>query len=495
MVTVNRTIVDPIGIEQFERLRNQVDRVLNAVTTVPRLGIRGDELDPRRSISDECGYLKTEEITLEHYQSFYERNPIAKKVVELLPNHTWKVHPVIYEDEDPEVVTKFEIAIKELSNKLRGESFYQDDEGDPVWEYLLRVDRLSGLGHYATLLIGVGGPEGEDLSQPLLGAAKRELTFLKAFSERLSPIVDFDMDASSPRFGLPEHYAMSFDDSDVSTIGERRVHWTRVIHVPGQVSSNEVFGVPRMLPVFNRLQDLDKLYGSSAEMYYRGAFPGISFETHPSLGGDVEVDTDELRDMVEEYQSGLQRALTLIGMHANSLAPQVVDPSPQINIQIEAICIEEDCPKRIFLGSEKSELASSQDRNYWDGILQARRNNFTTPKLLIPTIDRFIQLGILPTPKGFSVQWPEVESMSPLEKADIAIKITQAIITYVSGGGEQLVPVSTYLTMVLGFTVEEAKSIVEVLEDENREMILDVDVEEEDDTMGYDATESPMEGK
>jgi len=70
-----------------------------------------------------------------------------------------------------------------------------------------------------------------------------------------------------------------------------------------------------------------------------------------------------------------------------------------------------------------------------------------------------------------------------LEKSEIAIKITQAIIAYVAGGGEQLVPVPVYLTMVLGFTQEEAKSIMEVLEDENREMILDVEEEE--------ATESP----
>ncbi len=489
-VTINRTIEDPIAQHRYERILGRVEKALNAATLIRRLGGSDTSPDPRRDIDDECGYLKTEQITLEHYDNFYKRNPIAKKVVELLPKHCWQVHPIVSEGGEDDDDTEFEIALKGLGNKLRGESFYQDEKGDPFWEYLSRVDILSGIGHYGALLIGVGGAEGKDLSKSLSlnERAKRELIYLRVFPERLAVIDRYDEESSSARFGLPESYSMTFDDTSMlsessvrPSMETVRVHWSRVVHIVDQVTSNEVFGIPRMLPVFNNLQNLNSFYGTSTEMYYKGALPGISFETHPSLGGDVEVASSAIKGEMENFFNGLQRALVSTGMHANSLAPQVVDPSPQIDKQIEAICIEQDCPKRVFLGSERGELASSQDRNHWDDVVQARRDNYVTPRIIVPTINRLILLGVLPTPQGFSAKWPEIETMSPLEKADIAIKVTQAIVAYVSGGGEQLLPVSSFLTMVLGFSKEEAESITEVIEDENREMILDIGEEEDDE--------------
>ncbi len=492
MITVERTIVDPIGENQFNRLRAQVEKVMNATTTLRRLGGFDTSPDPRRDIDDECGYLKTEQITLEHYHNFYDRNAIAKKVVELLPKHCWQVHPIISEGGEDDDDTEFEIALKELGNKLRGESFFQDDKGDPFWEFLSRVDILSGIGHYGALLIGVGGAEGKDLAKPisLTGKIQRDLIFLRVFPERLATVDSFDEDSSSPRFGLPETYSMSFDDISTLEIASEssvrpkmevlKVHWSRVIHIVDQVMSNEVFGIPRMRPVFNNLQNLYSLYGSSTEMYYKGALPGYSFETHPSLGGDVEVDTSSLKSEAENWINGLQRMIQTVGMHVNSLAPQVVDPSPQIDVNIEAICVEQDCPKRVFLGSERGELASSQDRNHWDDVVQARRDNHVTPKIIVPTINRLILMGVLPTPEGFSAKWPEIETMSPLEKADIAIKMTQAIVAFIAGSGEQLIPVISFLTLVLGFSQEEAIPIIEVIEEENRQMILP-EVEEPED--------------
>ena len=295
-----------------------------------RFGDSDDNIDPRRNLDDECGYPKTDRITLEDYRRQYRRNPIAKKVVDLLPNHSWQVYPTIFEDESSESDTLFEEAVKELGNRLIGESWHQDSKGDPVWEYLNRVDRISGIGRYGTLLIGVSGEEGQDLSQPLElrpgDSVSRELIYLRAFPEYLSTIKSYEKDPSNPRFRLPTRYTMSFDDTEdishtttSSVVGSEQtvVDWTRVIHITDQIMSNEVLAAPRMLSVFNRLLDLDKVYGGSAEMYWKGAFPGISFETIAQLGADVEIDPDEIQSMMEKYQNGLQRYLLTAGMHAN----------------------------------------------------------------------------------------------------------------------------------------------------------------------------------
>lgn len=480
-ITRVREVPDYIANNQTMRLLEQVEKVINA-QNVRTIGSRdfGDDIDPRRNLADECGYPRSGTITLEDYRRQYRRNPIAKKVVDLLPDHSWQVYPTIFEDETSENDTPFEEAVKDLGNRLVEESWYQDSEGDPVWEYLGRVDRISGINHYSTLLIGVGGEEGQDLSQPLEfrpdDSVNRELIYLRAFPEYLSMITDYEKDPSNPRFRLPTTYNMSFDDTeDVSHTavsvgaGQTAVHWTRVVHVTDQIMSNEVLATPRMLSVFNRLLDLDKVYGGSAEMYWKGAFPGISFETIPQLGADVEVDTSDIQSMMEKYQNGLQRYLLTTGMHANSLAPQVVDPSPLINAHLEAICVDQSCPKRIFMGSERGQLASGQDRYQWDNVITSRRNNYVTPKIIVPVTNRFIQLGILPRPKGFSVSWPEIETLSELEKAEVANKLTQAIIAYVAGDGVTVMPLPMFLTLVLGFTAKESDAIIDILDKEGME--------------------------
>lgn len=470
--------MDAIALNQWKGLANKIEQVLNYQTRWSRFDSVTGEADARRNINDECGYPETGAITLDHYREMYERLSIAKKVVDILPRHCWQVHPEVYEDEDPEVETAFEVAIKELGDSLRGESWYQDDEGDPVWEYLSRIDRLCGIGHYGVLLLGIGGAEGQKLGEPLefgKGGKTRELIYLRAFPEYLAPIAEFDQDPASPRYGLPSRYTLCFDDTiDIrtdSTMPVRTqavdVHWTRVLHIVDEVGSNEVYHTPRMRPVFNNLVDLRKLYGGSAEMYWQGAFPGLSFETHPQLGGDVEIDIAALRTQMENYVNGLQRYLSTSGMHINPMAPMVSDPSAQINIQIEAICMEKDCPKRIFIGSERGELASSQDQQHWNNIITARRNQHLTPKLIVPFVNRLILLGVLPQPEGFSVTWPTIETLNANEKADIAVKLTQAIAAFIQADGTQVLPLMSFLTMVLGFDREEALEIVEEVEKMN----------------------------
>jgi len=67
------------------------------------------------------------------------------------------------------------------------------------------------------------------------------------------------------------------------------------------------------------------------------------------------------------------------------------------------------------------------------------------------------------------------------EKADVAVKITQAIVAYVAGDGSQLMPVMQFLTMVLPFTAEEAEAILEKLESES---VLESGEIEDDEELG-----------
>jgi hypothetical protein len=432
-------------------------------------------LDPRRDIDDECGYPKTNGITGDKYRMLYDREPVAARVVEVMPRESWQTQPSVFESEDAETETPFEVAWRELDNNLRGESWYHDEEGSPIWEHLRRTDELSGIGKYGVLLLGFD--DGQQFIRPVERREGMKLLYLRSFDEALAEVARYEDDIKSPRFGQPTEYNITFNDPrDQSQSGvglplsTMPVHWSRVVHIADNLGSSEIFGTPRMQPVYNRLWDLRKLYGGSAEMYWRGAFPGLALETHPQLGGDVALDKSSIRDEMENYMTGLQRYLALMGMTAKSLAPQVVDPSPQIDVQITAICIKLGIPKRIFMGSERGELSSSQDAGTWNARIRDRQRSYLTPRIIVPFVDRMIATGVLPEPESYSVVWPDLESLTEEEQAIVAVRRTEAMAKYVGGSVESLMTPMDYFTRVLGLTSEAAEAVLEstmgALEDE-----------------------------
>ncbi len=445
------------------RVFEMMDRITGNIVT-SRANFFREMTDPRRDIDDACGYPKGT-ITAHAYQQLYDRLSTAARVVEVLPKESWQVQPVVYEEESAAVITEFEEAWTELPRQIEGEeSYYDGDRGTLIWEYLSRIDELSGVGQYGILFLGLD--DGLPLSKPanLTGSRKSKLLYLRNFPESLAPIQKFEQNPRNPRFGKPVLYQLKFNDPEefesASTLPTSTVdvHWTRVIHVADNLWGNEVFGVPRMQTVYNHLLDVKKLYGGSAEMYWAGAFPGLSVETDPGQGGDVDVDTESIRDAIEKYINGLNRYLFFVGAQTKSLSPQVVDPTPQIMVLLQAICIKLGIPMRIFMGSERGEMASSQDDAKWNERLKKRQRDYTTPKVIVPFVNRLISAGVLPKPKRFCVDWPDLTSQSDKEKSAVALQRSQAMAQYVSSGACLLMTPQDFACRILGFTDLEAES-------------------------------------
>jgi hypothetical protein len=498
--------------EDMQKRWIHAELVANAMMS--RTQLMSSLMDPRRDLNHECGYPETSQLTPQMYRNMFDRESVAARVVEVVPLETWKVQPSVFEDEDMDVETQFEQAWEEMTNGLRGESWYQDEEGSPIWDALLRADVMSGVGSYGVLLLGAD--DGLPLNAPLEPKPGRKLLFLRVFDESLAQISAYEMDMGNPRYGKPTMYLLTFADPAEVHSGQGQitttesVHWSRVVHLADNLGSSELFGVPRMRPVFNNLHNLCKLYGGSAEMYWRGAFPGISLETHPQLGGDVEVDAAATRESMEQYMNGLQRYFSLMGMSAKSLAPQVVDPTPQINTQLEAICIKLGIPKRVFMGSERGELSSGQDKDTWDDRLRARQRMYVTPRLIVPFVDRCIVMGFLPEPEGYSVSWPDLSEANAIEQATNAGLITDAMSKYVGGSVDVLIEPKNFLTKVLHFTDEEAEEISEATTshveeggisqpvDEREEAMADLDIVEKEksiEQIGKPKPVAPVKGK
>lgn len=436
--------------------------------------------DPRRNIDDECGYRRTEELSIEDYRKFYDREPVATRVVEIMPRECWKVQPTVYESEDGDTVTEFEEAWDALGQSLSGAGFFRSEAGSPVWDYLMRADILSGIGHYGGLLLGID--DGKPLSEPADGmdetgqpvgksVKERRLLYLRPLDESSLKVTAWEADEANPRFNKPREYSVTtarqfssgeqmVSPSEMQTL---RVHWSRVVHL---ADGGDTFAVPRMRPVFNRLYDIYKVCGSSGEMYYKGAFPGWSLEMLPELilaGHIKDIDTSAVKDQIENWQNGLQRVLFNKGLTMKNLGQQVSDPTSAVTLYIKMICIQLGIPERIFLGSERGELASSQDKTTWNDRVMGRQQGYLTPRVIVPFVDRLILVGVLPRPSEYYVSWPDLGAMTAVEKAGIAVQRMDAMTKYLQGGvGDAgIMQPMDLLTRELGYEDEEARAILE----------------------------------
>jgi len=192
------------------------------------------------------------EISLEQYEAKYKRQDVAGKLVDLPARDTWRKPPTIL-DGDQEDETEFTQALQKLVDQRR------------LWHYLERVDRLSGLGQYGVLLIGVKG-EGA-LDQPVSAelSGPDRIIYLSGFGEQDAQIKEFEQDPGNARFGLPSLYEIDLGQIGDQRLGKKRVHHSRIIHVAEDLLTDDVHGRPRLERVYNRLDDLEKIVGGGAE--------------------------------------------------------------------------------------------------------------------------------------------------------------------------------------------------------------------------------------
>jgi len=450
--------------------------------------------DDRRDIDIECGYPKS--ITPEQYRYLYDREGVARRVVQIFPEESWAVDPKVREDDEADQ-TEFEEAWEDL----------QRDRN--IYHYMHRVDEISGIGRFGVLFLGFS--DGEKAHMAVKVEEGLELMFLRAFDEDVVTVDSREADPMNPRFGQPTLYTITFQDlkgnvgggtirgidsGDLSTPGTgtvgtgtqrtigqitMKVHWERVLHVADNRETSEVFGTPRMQPVYNRIYDIRKVLSGSGEMFWKGAFPGYSFEINPSLG-DAELDAETLRTEFANYSNGLQRYLALTGVTAKSLAPQVADPSKHVQTILENIAITLGVPKRKFLGSEQAQLASGQDAKTWNIRIARRQDKYLTPMLIRPFINRLIEFKVLPTPadEKYNVDWPDLNAVTDEEKAKVAAINTKALATYLTGGVDQLIPPAEFMTLILGIDPEMVDSIMEAAEEFMKEQEEDDALEEDD---------------
>ncbi len=405
-----------------------------------------------RDVYEALGYPTV--IGFNDYAARYERQDIAARIIEARPDPTRRKPPEIVENEKEE--TAFEKAWNDL---VKNES---------VYHYLNRVDILSGIGQYGVLLIGLNDKE-KELSKEAKSATK--ITYLRPFSEVNAIVNRYETNPKNERYGLPKTYDLNFANAERNKALPSKAHHSRIIHVAENLREDSVYGTPRLKNVFNRLMNLELISGGSAEMFWRGALPGIMFGLDPDANA-ASINTTDITTEIEEYMHGLKRYLKLQGIKAEQLTVQVADPSKHVLIQIQLIAAAKGYPMRILLGSERGELASSQDERAWNDKIDERRKNYAEPTILRPFIDKLIGFGVLPEPKEeYTVVWPDLQLPSEKEVADVAKTKAEALRAYLaSPEASLLLPFEIFLSKFLNLNKEEVDEIITLGEDNEKEI-------------------------
>jgi len=218
----------------------------------------GLQYDGNRDVYKALGYKEILEFS--DFLSRYIRQDIAKAIIDRPVKATWQGDLELIETMDPEE-TEFERAWKDLNRKLYLKS------------RLTRVDRLTGIGRYGVLLLGLDDVKNIEGFAKLVNGGPRKLVYVKPFSEKSARIDAYIADPKDERYGLPEIYAVEVADAASGASQTVRVHHSRIIHIVDDSLESEVMGTPRLEAVFNRLYDLEKIVGGDAEMFWRGASP------------------------------------------------------------------------------------------------------------------------------------------------------------------------------------------------------------------------------
>jgi hypothetical protein len=360
----------------------------------------------KRDLYQALGYSR--QLFPQDYRSRYQRNGVAARIVEAKPQDTFRGGGDLLETQDPENVTEFEQAWYDLDKRLR------------VWPTFQKADILCGLGQYSIIVIG--GPGKTDT--PLLQCKPEDIKFLSAYAQDDAPVVEFDNDEQSERFGLPVFYNIRRTDArtpgaiNTNVLG-KKVHFTRVIHV-AETLDDRTYGIPRLERVWNLLDDLEKVTGGGAEAFWKRADAGMQIALDPT----INLEPDELKKMQEEtddYIHGLKRVVRTRGVDMKQLGSDVANLGPSSEAIIAQLSAATGIPQRILMGSEQAKLASIQDRTNWDERIEARRAEYAEPYIVRPFITRMVALGAMPEPKEeYSVAWSQIKTMDDGEKADLA---------------------------------------------------------------------------
>lgn len=444
---------------KFPTKSKQLQTLSELVARMSLASRMGYQYGGDRDVYQALGYPTTT-ILYADYAAKYARQDIAKAIIDRPVKYSWKGPIKLKQIGKPD--SPIEKAWIELDKKLKLRSKF------------VRSDKLASIGQYGTLLLGFDDVQNRDGFARPVSKGQRKLLYVRPLGQAHARISNFVKDTRDPRYGLPEFYEMEYTENDDSSSIIVKVHNTRVIHITTELMEDEVYGIPVLQAVWNRLLDLEKLVGGSAEMFWRGARPGYQAKIREDYTMPTDVE-NEMQDQFDEFEHNLRRILAIEGVDMETLMTQVSDPQNHVDVQIQMISAVTGIPKRILVGSERGELSSAQDAVGWYSHVQTRREEHAEVNILRPFVDRCMEYGVLPKAEDYVVEWSDLFSSSEKDKAEIGRIRAMAVREYTQNPlASALIPPKAFYKLFLGLGPNEVKELDEMSDDQIMEELENI---------------------
>lgn len=439
------------GMERRERARAMERRVMTVASDILRermSQLAGLQYGDKRDVYKVAGYPN--EYRFEEGWSRYRRQGIARRLVDLPAQRTWRKRP--------------EVSVGEA-----GEDSEFVDEWTALWDRVgmartcERVDRLASIGKYALLYMAFGDVTADqELKRPVEGLeGPDDLIGVRAFKQSDVTLGDEVEDHRDPDHGKPAFYKINFGTKKGQDNEQLRVkvHRSRVIHVVEDPLDNDVEGLPRLERAINRLIDLEKLPAATAEAFWQLAVKILAISVDPDASL-TDTQWDDLDDEFEEIVHDLRRHFMGQGIEMDFIGGDEPDPSGAGDFILTLLTASYGIPKRVFLGTETGERASQQDERAFLGLIGDRIEQYAEPTIVRPWTDRLVEFGVLPDPgEPYSLHWPPLKELDEMDEAEI---------------DKARAEVASALTPVGG----DPKRFVEITEEGRIRLIPDVEREE-----------------
>lgn len=365
----------------------------------------------RRNLYEVFGYPRS--LTSPLLYGKYQRQDIVSRIVDMPPEEMWSEMPTFKTEGD--IKTKWEAFAKKGQLASR----------------IVQADKMCAFGPFSIILLGLPGKL--EMPAPKLTDVKN-LQYAEVYGGDSVRITRYVSETSDPNYGKPSFYQVRTGVNAIGTLnfGESSgigspntwsdVHASRVIHIVDRPVQGQLYAEPRLGKIYNLLEDLAKISGGSAELYWILGNRGMQVDVDKEMELDA-ADETALTDELDEFQHGLRRYIRTRGVKINPLGSETADPRGPFEVTMHLLSAATNIPQRILMGAEAGQLASEQDRANWAEYIGRRRAIFAVPFVLQPIFRKLGEFGYIDKDAWLSADndswlWPEAFHMNPVEESN-----------------------------------------------------------------------------
>ena len=356
--------------------------------------------DTLHQIADDYGY--PDKLEFSNYWNMYRRFGIAKSVIELPVDTTWKTPPKI---EGSDALKKeIDVLIKKFK----------------IWQRAKGLDTRQRVGRYAGMYMRVRDSQMPNTKVETLSGLNALVEMMPLYESQLK-ITQTDQDMLSDTYGQPIMYQYSGNvegDRNENTNEVITIHASRIIPAAEGADSGWIYGIPALEAVYNSLMDLRKIAGAGGEGFYKNAAQSIVFELKDAASATQNATLlGKFNDMADNFlRNRFRRSLWTPGLEAKVLESTLTNPKEFFMNSLADVAAgtTPPIPSTVLIGQQTGERASTEDSKTFLSSVQSRRENFGT-ELVTDIIDWLMVHGILKTEK-YEVEWDDLLARSDVEK-------------------------------------------------------------------------------